>query len=422
LTSLALLGTPRWRAIVCFISLFVAVGASAPYLPVYYQSLGLPLEAIGLLQAVLALCALLATSGWGLLADRLHGNRYVLPTACLIAAWFAVILGLANQPAVAALSAVLFVLAYTGIGPVLDARALETVPDDRHRYSVMRAWGSAAFVASTVTVGVLIQGFGLRSLFVVLIAALIVTAVLTFGLRAGTAAAARVHMPRLSGLTGVLRQRALLSFFAAALLAWTANSAINAFFSIYLGQIGAPESLVGSAWAIGAAVEIPLMVAFPALVRRVGLERLILVGAALLVARAVVVAFVRDPVIVAFAQTLHGGGFALLLVGGITYVAGHAPRGASATAQGLLTGVVIGLAPAIGPGLGGLLAAQFGLNALFAVAVALGAVAVVGLALVLGVGGHPRRSEPTEGAQLWNAATADVSAAPPPKRHAGLHD
>lgn len=369
--------------------MFTAVGAAAPYLPVYYQSLGMSLEQIGLLAAVLALSALFAAPLWGLVGDRLHATRLALPAAAISAALLAGALGLANEPLIAAFVAVFFWSAYAGVGPLLDTRALETVAEDQHRYGRLRAWGSAAFVVSSIGVGILVQGSGIRSLFIVLIGGLLVTAILAFGLRPQ---ASRQQLPRLSGLAAVLRDRVLMTFLAAALIAWAANSAINAFFSIYLTQIGASGSLIGLAWAIGAAVEIPLMLAFPFLARRVGVERLILTGAALLLLRALALAIVRDPVLVALTMLLHGGGFALLLVGSVTYIARHSPRGATATAQGVLSGVVVGLAPVLGPGLGGIFATNSGLSSLFAVAAGVGAFAIVLLALVLGVR-SPARTE-----------------------------
>jgi PPP family 3-phenylpropionic acid transporter len=361
----SLISSPRFRAIACFVALYSAVGASAPYLPVYYQSLGMSFDVIGLLAAVVSLSTLFAAPAWGIAADRLYRTRVVLPAACLVAAAVALFLGLAVEPAAAALLAVLFWLAYSGVGPLLDARSLEIVAEDQHSYSRLRAWGSGGFVVSVVACGLLIQSAGLRALFIVLVGSLVVSAVLALGLPRG---AAKVPLPRLTGLEKVLRSRVLLPFLPAVLIVWSANTAVNAFYSIYLTQIGAPASLVGLSWAIGAVVEIPLMLVFPQLARRFGVAPLVLAGGVLMVLRAAAVALVTDPILVSMTFLIHGAGFALLLVGGVTYVARHAPEGAAATAQGVLAGVAIGLPNGIGPGFGGPLAAAFGLNAMFGVA------------------------------------------------------
>jgi MFS family permease len=166
--------------------------------------------------------------------------------------------------------------------------------------------------------------------------------------------------------------------------------AVNGFLSIYLVSIGASASLVGGAWALGAVVEIPLMLAFPALAARFGIGRLVVVGGALLLARTALLLATNDPYVAAASMALHGAGFALLLVGGITYVARHAPPRAGATAQGVLAGVVVGLAQAIGPGLSGVIAGSAGIETAFTVALALSAVGLVALVVAVRLGRPPR--------------------------------
>ncbi|HUR16341.1 MAG TPA: MFS transporter [Candidatus Limnocylindrales bacterium] len=354
--------TPSRRsAVVAFICVFSAVGASAPFLPVYYQSLGLSLDAIGLLAAVAALTALFAAPAWGVVSDRLR-SRYVLLVACLGAAISSVLLGLAVEPVVVALCAILYWLWFAGVPPLLDAQALEAVGEDHFQYSRLRVWGSAAFIVSTLVVGALIERAGLRSLFVVFVGALMLTGLVALRL---STTHARPSMPRLSGLRAVLGNRTAVTFIGIALLTWSASTAVNGFLSIYMIEIGTPGTVIGFAWALGAGVEIPLMIAFPQLARRFGLETLVVAGAAFLLLRVLALLLVHDPLLVAATMTLHGAGFALLLVGGVTYVARHAPSGAEATAQGLLSGVTIGLSQAVGPLFGGALAGVVGLPTMF---------------------------------------------------------
>jgi MFS transporter, PPP family, 3-phenylpropionic acid transporter len=372
--------TPRSVAIGLFISAFAAVGAFAPFLPVYYQSLGLDLDAIGLLAAAGSLAGLVSAPAWGMLADQVSGARGVLLVSALASAACAVGLALTSQPAVAAVVAILFWLAFAGIAPVLDAFALELVAADQHRYARLRVWGSASFVVSTVGVGWLIGQTELRSFFIVLVAMLSLTAFLALLVpRRGTV---RVQH-RLTGLRHVLRNRTLMSFVSAALIVWSAATAINGFLSIYLIDLNAPAVLVGSAWALGALVEVPVMIAFPPLAARFGLAGLVVLGALMLLLRGVVVVVTSDPLVVTAAMALHGVGYALLLVGGVTYVARYAPKGSEATAQGVLSGVVLGLSWAVGPGVGGLIAGALGLEQMFVLATLTSLVGVVAVALAV---------------------------------------
>jgi PPP family 3-phenylpropionic acid transporter len=368
------------RARVAYVTFFAAIGAFAPYIPVYYQSLGLGLEAVGLLGALSAAAGLVGAPLWGAAADRFATSRLILPSAAGGAALAAALLGVVHGPLPVVLAVALLAVAMGGVTPILDARALETVTDDRNRYGRLRVWGSASFIVATVFTGWLVERAGIHALFIVLVSGLAATALVGLGLRSGD----RIpSLPRLEGIRSVVRSPVLGPFLLAAILIWSAATAINGFFSIRLVEIGAPESLVGISWAFGALVEIPLMVAFPALGARFGAERLLLLGAGLFVVRAIAVTLVRDPLLVTLSMGLHGGAFALSLVGGVTYVSRHAPRGAAASAQGVFNGMSFGLAAILGPGLGGLLAPWLGLPGMFGVAALAGTAGVAALSLSL---------------------------------------
>ena len=357
--------SPRLAAILCYVAAFGAVGAWYPYLAVFYQDRGLDLGLIGLMTALGAAAGLVSAPIWGAIADRFAGSPLVIPVAALVTAAGAAGLALADSVAALAATLVISAVAFAGIAPTLDARALETVGSDRNRYGRLRAWGSAAFIVVVAFTGALVERAGITSMFVVYVAALLVLAVVALPLR-GDASAPR--LPRLDAIGVVLRHPPLVRFLPAVLLVWSASMAINWYFSIHLIELGAPGELVGSSWAIGALVEIPIMAAYPWLASRVGGERLLVIGAAVFALRAVVLTMVSDPLLAAATMALHGVAFALVLVGGVTFVSRHAPEATSATAQGILSATVFSVAMIIGPGVGSWVADQFGVPALFTLA------------------------------------------------------
>jgi PPP family 3-phenylpropionic acid transporter len=363
------------------VSLYVAVGALFPFIPVYYQSLGIALDGIGLLGALSAGAAAVAAPLWGATADHFRSPRIVMPVAAVGAAVSAVLLAVVSPllPLVITVAALAAFMA--GVAPILDARALEVTGGDRNRYSLLRVWGSASFIGSVLLVGWLIDQTQITAMFAVLAGALLATGLigLTFRGQIGSVAA----VPHLTGIGAVLRSPVLGPFLLAILLVWSSNMAINAFFSIHLVAIGAEGALIGAAWAIGALVEVPVMLGYPRLGGRFGVERLLLVGAAVFLVRAIAVLVLRDPLLVTATMALHGVGFALVLVGGVVYVSRHAPEGTAATAQGVLGAVVFGVAAIVGPGVGGLLAGWLGLRGMFTVATIGCGLAVLALAWAL---------------------------------------
>ena len=284
-----------------------------------------------------------------------------MPVAAVGGAVSAALLSVVSPVLPLVLTAAALAMFMAGVAPILDARALEVAGGDRNRYSLLRVWGSGSFIVSVLLVGWLIDQSGITSMFAVLTGALIATGLIGLAFRgeAGAAAAA----PHLTGIGTVLRSPVIGPFLLAILLVWSSNMAINAFFSIHLVDIGAESALVGASWAIGALVEIPVMLGYPWLGGRFGAERLLLVGASVFLLRAIAVLVLRDPVLATATMAVHGIGFALVLVGGVVYVSRHAPPGLAATAQGVLGATVFGLAAILGPGIGGLLAGWLGWRA-----------------------------------------------------------
>jgi PPP family 3-phenylpropionic acid transporter len=375
--------SPTAAARLAYLALYAAVGASFPYLAVFYGSRGLNLETIGLLTALAAGAGLVAAPLWGTVADRFAGSWLVLPTAATLAAAGAAALVLAQGPFLIALALIAMSLAFSGLGPTLDARALETVRGHRDRYGGLRAWGSASFIVVVWATGALIERAGPPSMFGVYVAALLVLAVATIPLR-GTVN--EVRLPRLTGIGVVLRHAPLARFLLPIMLVWSASMGINWYFSLHLLDLGAPGELVGAAWAIGALVEVPIMWAYPWLASRVGAERLLLAGAFAFALRAFALAVVNDPLLATLTMVLHGIGFGLVLVGGVTYVARHAPAAVAATAQGVLSATVFSLALIIGPSIGSFTAAAWGATAMFWLSCVAGLTAVPLLWIAIGSG------------------------------------
>jgi MFS family permease len=115
--------SPTASARLAYLALYGAVGASFPYLAVFYGSRGIELGAIGLLTSLAAAAGLVAAPLWGAVADRFAGSRLIRPGAALVAAAAALALVVAPNTAVIVLPVAMMALAFSGLGPTLDALA-----------------------------------------------------------------------------------------------------------------------------------------------------------------------------------------------------------------------------------------------------------------------------------------------------------
>jgi PPP family 3-phenylpropionic acid transporter len=397
------------RASLAYVVFYVALGATSPYMAPYLQSLGLSLGEIGLLGSLSAALGLVAGPIWGSIADRFPGSRLLIPLAALLAASGALALVSMGRSILIPVAYVGLAIGLTGTGPLLDARALDLVHADRDRFAHLRLWGSASFMVAAGLVGLFfIRRDSPGGFFYVYVPFLVLTAIVALGLGGRSAPSARgIGILRAPGR--VLRNRSIALFLVGALVAWTALVAQLAFFSIYLEGLGAPPEMVGWAWSLGAVLEVPAMLFFPQLARRFGAGRLVVVGALIMAFREFGSVVLTDPTLLIWLSTLQGLGYALALIGGVTFVSRHAPTGTAATAQGILNSVSIGLATIIGGTLGGLLAGWLTIRGMYVIATATGfaGAGLIALAVLPG----SRRSDSTE---LADAAAPAEWLAPDP--------
>ncbi len=362
------------RASIAYVVLFVGIAANAPYITLYYQSVGIPLAWIGALVAFTGATALVSGPAWGVVHDRFPRSLVLLPLAGGLAAVGCYGLFWTGATPLLPVFAALFAIGMSGLFPMIDVRVLELTGSDRTRYSLVRACGSAAFIVFAPLIGLLANAQGYGVIFLIIIPAMLVGSLIANSVPGRSNVLRAPSMLRAPGR--VLSHRPIAIFMLGSLVCWTAIYSQTGFFSIYLKSLGAPAEQVGWAWSIAALLEVPVMVAYPILARRVGVERLILLGVGIAVARQIANVVFTEPSILLACSILQGAGFALLLVGGVTFVSRQAPRGTAATAQGLLSAVTV-LASIIGSGVGGQVAGIITIRGLYAVSVGLGLLGIV---------------------------------------------
>ena len=387
--------SPRVRAALAYVAAYAAIGSMLPYLPLYYRSLGLNLAEVGSILALGALVGLLASPSWGALSDRLRGSPRVLVAAVATALAGTALLAASTAPVAVLAGAALLGAGIGGFIPIIDARALETVGADRARFGPLRAWGSFSYILAVLASGVLVDRFGLRSLFGSLTVALLATAVVALVLRPVGDRPVRAVSP-LRDAGRLFGPRGLGVFLLGAFLTWLGMSAVLTYTPIRFTELGAGASIVGLGGAIAAATEVPLMLRFPALAARWGSHRLLIAGSVFTAARAVVATFATDPAVLLAASVFGGLGYAFFAIGGTSYVSEHTPPQLAATAQGIFQGLGNSLAQVTAAAAGGALAAVAGVVGLFAISTLVGIMAAAILWVAVRRGATQVPSVPVE--------------------------
>jgi len=354
-------------------SWFAILGVYLPYFNLYLDRIGLDSAQIGLVSALLPLCGLLVPAPGGHLADRLGRRRdFVVTSSVLALLAFLPMFRVGTFAGVAAVMAI-YSAARAPALPLVEATTLEIVERGGPPYGRMRAWGSCAFIVSSLAAGPLVGRLGER------VVLFLMTALLVFGVVAAVLLP-RDPSPRAAGgptsaAAAILRRPSVALFFFCCLLMQASHGPYYVFFSLHLRQAGVPTSTLGWLWAVAIASEILMMLRMPSLLARRSPESIMAVCLLLAALRWGVCAASVDPILLALAQTLHAATFAAFHVAAVSHTFRQFGPERRATGQALYSSITYGLGSIVGMVGSGLLRDPIGTHGLFAagaVAAALG--------------------------------------------------
>ena len=359
---------------------FAAIGALTPFLTLYYRQLGFSGPQVGLLAATLPLGTALLAPVAGALTDAAGSHRLVLRGALALAATAALFLARAETfPAILTLLALL-ALSAAPIPALLDSYGVTLSEERGVAYGALRVWGSLGYTAAVWLVGWWMGG-RVSTLFLLAYAGSIVLALVA---TAGLPPRRRRSADRgWRGFAGVARNRALLALLLVTYLVTVGSSVMYNFLGIHLAALGGSARLLGLAYAVAAASELPVLAFGGRMLARLGARRVLALAIGLYAVRFALYSVLPAPAWVLPVQLLHGDTFGAYLLASVTLAHQMAGRERAATAQGLLAAMSFGFGSLTGALGGGLLLDRLGVVALFRLAAAIALLALAVLALTL---------------------------------------
>jgi PPP family 3-phenylpropionic acid transporter len=293
---------------------FAFVGAFAPYFTLYLQDIGFTAWEIGVLMSVPQVMRLLAPNLWGWLADHL-GRRALIVR---VAAFFS-LLGFAGffltrdyVPMLVAMALVWFF--WSAALPLVEAMTLDHLAGHTERYGRIRLWGSVGFIVSVLAIGALLDHLPITALLwacLFILACVLASALPLPETKVGAGGTA----PPLGNL---LKRPEVLALLAACFCMSVAHGPLYVFYSIHLVDHGYGKMAVGLFWSLGVLAEIGVFMFMPRLMRLVSLRSILLASFAMAVLRFLLIGWAADsPVLLLFAQLLHGATFGAYHAGAV---------------------------------------------------------------------------------------------------------
>jgi PPP family 3-phenylpropionic acid transporter len=283
-------------------------GTFATYASLLFAARGMSAPQIGVLMSLIQVMRIFGPNLWGWVADHTQQRVKVLRLTAVAAllAFSGIFLGHSFAQLFAAM--VLLNLFTSAQGPLSEALMLSEMRGDLTNYGRVRLWGSLGFVVAVMAAGYGLDWFGVEAL--PWIAGGLLLLVLGASLRIREAPRAQAADPA-PALLSVLRQKAVIAFFAQAALMIAAHTALYVYYSLYLARIGYSKPVIGFMWSLGVLAEIVFFYFQASVFKRLRAERVILLAFAVALLRFVMIgAGAGWLALLVIAQLLHAATFA----------------------------------------------------------------------------------------------------------------
>lgn len=248
-----------------------------------------------------------------------------------------------------------------------DTLAMQVSNNDPKMFARRRLVGSVGFIVAAVAGGWLIERYGLRTFYPLLLGTSFVFAVTT------------LNLPRENKVGGNTPRaqfwRRLTPgwwlWIAAMSAHWLAFAPFHYGFSLLLEETGVAPTMIGWVWSIGVLAEIGVFLCAGWFFRRWNYRQVLFFALGVNLVRWALVGSLDNPWLIAATQLMHGVGFALYYSAAMQAVAAFAGTSDRASFQGLFSSVVGGCTSIVGNSLAGWLHEVTAIQNLFLAAVPL---------------------------------------------------
>lgn len=354
----------------------ISLGVGAfQFLNLFYVDFGLSTGQIGALFAIGPLIMIFAQPFWGLLTDYLNSPKSTLFMMIIGASIIAILFPVATSFKHLMILNVLYFFFQSSIQPIADATTMAVLKDSTD-FGKIRLWGSLGYAVGVITIGSLLDTYGLYLLFILNAFILMLTLLFIFRLPVEQVKKRKFKMNEAMAL---FKNKSFLLFLLFSFLVHLTVHANNSFYAIFLQNLGATITLVGFALLIKSILEIPFFAMSKKLMKRFSYPVLLSLVAGVYGIRWLILGFSSNMEILIGSQILLSLSFSIQYFVSVAYVDQITPKEYRATGQTFYWAVSLGLGGLVGNILAGFVLIYIDIQTLYIIA---GCIALVSIILL----------------------------------------
>lgn len=343
---------PYWRLSGFYFFYFALLGATAPFLALYFDHLGFSAARIGELIAIPMLMRCIAPNLWAWLADRTQKRLAIVRFGAICTLLSFTLIFWGKSFAWLAMIMVLHAFFWHAILAQFEVITLDYLGAQRERYSQLRLWGSVGFMLVVIGFGYVFDEVGLDYYPWAILAVMSGIVLSSFWVPSP------VSQPRAEPLLTTTGQRLtktalgpIVVFLTCVTLMQLSHGPYYTFLTLYLIDLDYSRTIIGWLWAFGVLAEIVLFAIMPWLLRRMSIKQILVISLFLAALRWWLLGFYADSLsLLLLIQLLHAATFGSFHAAAILFV----QRYFSAHKQGQGQGLYVSFS-----GIGGALGALY---------------------------------------------------------------
>jgi PPP family 3-phenylpropionic acid transporter len=325
---------------IVYFLVFCCTGAWLPKLYDFCVHKGLSGSESALILSITPVMMFAVQPLYGFFADKLGHKKTLLISTLLASISY---LGYLNNGGFSWLIVVTLIMSlfYNTIQPVLDSMALQIAKENsKFSYGSLRFYGAAGFAFTTIITGQVIDVIDITVIFIVSSITMLLAFIFSFFLKD------EMHEKTLVNAYGnawtIIKNPSLQFLLFCVFLVSVGATTIWNFYSTYLKDNGATDSLVGYGLSFQGLCELPVFYFSARIILRLGLKTTLIITVLATTVRMFLYYFIQSPVATLPVELLHGFSWSLFWVVCVEYVNKLVDEHWLATGQSLLYAAYFG--------------------------------------------------------------------------------